>query len=448
MKIIIVKGDITESITDAIVLAANSRLAPSSGECGAIFNKAGYEMLKDALAKYSYCKPGDAIITPGFNLNSKYIIHAVGPIYKDNPDDDLILASAYINSLNLAIENNCLTIAFPALSTGLYNYPYDLASKIAIESLYEYKKNHDNDLANVYIYCYDDEIYKAFSDANYKYINNFKRSANDILKLEESLKKRDQLIQVFKDTRALYLNDKILKKGIKYTKANSYVYKEDFKSDKIEKKSDGLIIFERLNSLEAAFKYKNEKIALLNFASGTHPGGDVLKGSLSQEEFLCRNSTLYICLNDEKGYFYEEFYNYHKEIGFMNSDRIIYSKDIIVFKNNDVLLNKNDWYKIDVLSCSAPNLKNNNILDSELLNIMKSRIKNIFEVAIDNNIDILVLGAFGCGSYNNNQNIVANAFKLNLDLYKCYFKKIIFAIPDIDFSESANYKIFYNILKE
>ena len=164
MKIIIVKGDITNAITDAIVCAANSRLAPSSGECGAIFNAAGYDELKEALSKQGYCAPGNAVITPGFKLNSKYIIHAVGPIYKDNRDDDLLLASAYINSLNLAINNNCLTIAFPALSTGLYNYPYELAANIAISTIYDYKRIHDNDLAYVYIYCYDDEIYKVFCD--------------------------------------------------------------------------------------------------------------------------------------------------------------------------------------------------------------------------------------------------------------------------------------------
>lgn len=446
MKIIIVKGDITNSITDAIVLAANSRLKPQSGECGAIFQAAGYDMLNEELKKYSYCKPGDAIITPGFNLAAKYIIHAVGPIYKEDPNDDLILAEAYINSLNLAIENNCITIAFPALSTGLYNYPYDLAAKIAISTLYEFKKLHDNDLANVYIYCYDDDIYNAFNNELNKYNNDWKRKVSDVIKLEDELKKRDNLIQIFKNTRELYLNDKVLKKGIKNTKSKLAIYKEDFKANKYDIKSNGNIIFLRTNSLDAAFKYKNEKVLLLNFASGIHPGGGILNGSDSQEESICRGSTLYISLNDEKGNLYEEFYNYHKNIGNLYSDRIIYTKDIIVFKNNDLLLDKNDWYKIDVISCAAPNLKDKNILDLELFNIMKSRIKNIFEVAIDNEKDTIILGAFGCGSYNNNPNVVSLAFKVLLDEYKKYFKNVIFAIPDFNGEESPNYKIFNKVL--
>jgi uncharacterized protein (TIGR02452 family) len=450
MKIIIVKGDITTAITDAIVCAANSRLQPSSGECGAIFNAAGYDELKEALGKYGYTKPGDAVITEGFKLNSKYIIHAVGPIYKENRDDDLLLAEAYINSLNLAIDNNCLTIAFPALSTGLYNYPYELAANIAISTLYEFKKNHDNDLAYVYIYCYDDEIYKVFLDTEYKYINDWKRNINDIVKLGESLKDRDLRVQSFKNTRDLYLNDKALIKAIKYSKKNTKLYLEGFES-KNKNVLNGKIIFERLSTLDAAKKYKNENdVSILNFASGTHPGGGVLNGSNAQEESLCRASTLYKCLNDETGYLYENFYGYHKEKGNLYSDRIIYSPNIIVFKNDDkenTLMPKDDWYKINVISSAAPNLRNDIISDNDLYNIILPRIKNILEVAIDNKIETLILGAFGCGAFSNNTLVNAKAFKEILNEYLKYFKNIIFAIPDIDDEKSANYRIFENILK-
>ena len=449
MKIIIVKGDITTAITDAIVCAANSRLAPSSGECGAIFNLAGYDELKDALSKYKYCKPGDAVITPGFKLNSKYIIHAVGPIYKENPDDDLLLASAYINSLNLAIDNNCLTIAFPALSTGLYDYPYELAANIAISTLYDYKKIHDNDLAYVYIYCYDDEIYKVFNDVHYKFVNDWKRNFSDIVKLGDTLKDRDTRVQSFKNTRDLYMNDKTLIKSIKETKKNTKLYLEGFEAKNKEYKYDTKIVFERLTSLDATRKYANQKVALLNFASGTHPGGGVLTGSNAQEESICRASTLYKCLNDETGNIYEFFYGYHKTLGNIYSDRIIYSPNILVFKDSNkenTLLDKNDWYKINVISSSAPNLKDEKILDSELYNIIITRIKNIFEVAIENEIEVLILGAFGCGSFNNNSLVNAKAFKEICDSYKGLIKTIVFAIPDESDEKSANYRIFENII--
>lgn len=450
MKIIIVKGDITNAITDAIVCAANSRLAPSSGECGAIFNAAGYDELKEALSKQGYCAPGNAVITPGFKLNSKYIIHAVGPIYKDNKDDDLLLASAYINSLNLAINNNCLTIAFPALSTGLYNYPYELAANIAISAIYDYKRIHDNDLAYVYIYCYDDEIYKVFNDVHYKYINDWKRNINDIVKLGDTLKDRDMRVQAFKNTRDLYMNDKSLIKSIKETKKNTKLYLEGFESNKKNISNDSKIVFERLSSLDAAKKYaKLGNVALLNFASGTHPGGGVLTGANAQEESICRASTLYKCLNDESGNLYESFYGYHKQLGNLYSDRIIYSPNVLVFKNDDkenTLLDKNDWYKINIISSSAPNLRNEQISDNDLYNIILTRIKNIFEVALDNDIEILILGAFGCGAFSNNTLVNAKAFKLICDEYKKYFKMIIFAIPDENEEKSANYRIFENIL--
>ena len=451
MKIIIVKGDITTAITDAIVCAANSRLAPASGECGAIFNSAGYDELKESLKKYNYCAPGNAVITPGFNLKSKYVIHAVGPIYKENPDDDLVLASAYDNSVNLAIENNCLTIAFPALSTGLYNYPYELAANIAISTIYDYKKIHDNDLAYVYIYCYDDEIYKVFNDVHYKFINDWKRNINDIIKLGDTLRDRDTRVQSFKNTRDLYMNDKALVKAIKETKKNTKLYLEDFSSNIRDVKEESKIVFERLTSLDASKKYYSDgKLALLNFASGTHPGGGVLTGSSAQEESICRASTLYKCLNVECGNLYDLFYGYHKNKGNIYSDRIIYSPNIVVFKNDDkenTLLDKKEWFKINVISSAAPNLKEEMISDDDLFNIILTRIKIIFEVALENEIEIFILGAFGCGSFSNNTLVNAKAFKIVCDEYKKYFKKIIFAIPDQNGEKSANYRIFENILK-
>ena len=449
MKIIIVKGDITEALVDSIVCAANSRLSPSSGECGAIFNSAGYESLKNELKGNPYCAPGNAIITPGFNL-CKYIIHAVGPIYKeDKRDDDLLLSAAYINSLNLAISNKCLTIAFPALSTGIYNYPYDLAADIAISTLYEYKKIHDNDIANVYIYCYDDEIYKAFKDAHYKYVNDWKRNVSDIVKLTDTLKDRDTRVQSFKNTRELYLNDKYLKKCIKYTKKNTKLYLEDFKSENKAIKN-GELIFERKTSINSSKAYLGSgKLGILNFANGIHPGGGILTGSNAQEESICRLSTLYISLNDETGSLYEGFYGYNREIGYLSSDRIIYSPDIVIFKDDDkenTLLSKDDWYNVNIISCAAPNLKENNISDLELYNVILKRIRNIFEVSIENDIDILILGAFGCGSFNNNPYVNSCAFKVLIEEYLKYFKKIIFAIPDEKDEESSNFKVFYNAL--
>lgn len=129
------KIGITELNTDAIVNAANSQLLEGGGVCGAIFNEAGSMELTDACSKIGGCATGEAVITPGFNLSAKYIIHAVGPIWQDgNNNEPELLYNAYKNSLILAMENDCHSIGFPVISSGIYGYPKDKAWKKAIEA--------------------------------------------------------------------------------------------------------------------------------------------------------------------------------------------------------------------------------------------------------------------------------------------------------------------------
>lgn len=127
--------DITEVNVDVIVNAANSQLLEGGGVCGAIFHKAGSVELTDACSKINSCETGNAVITPGFNLSAEYIIHAVGPIWQggDNHESEL-LYSAYKHSLILAEENNCHSIAFPLISSGIYGYPKVEAWQIAIKA--------------------------------------------------------------------------------------------------------------------------------------------------------------------------------------------------------------------------------------------------------------------------------------------------------------------------
>lgn len=450
MKIFIRKGDITHANVDAIVNAANSRLQPQSGVCGMIFSEAGYDLLKEECSKFGYVSEGNCVITKGYNLEAKYIIHAVGPIYKGSSNDDLTLALTYNNALNLALENNCLSIAFPILSTGLYNYPYELASKIAISTILEYKKNHDNDFAFIYFYCYDDEIYNIFLNMYNKITNDWKYKINDVVSYEDYLKKRDNLVQVFKDTREKYNSDELLINNIKESLNKTIIYEDDFKSLKNVVKSDGNSLkMEELSTINAAKKYNGlGKIAILNFASSTRPGGGVVNGSAAQEESICRVSTLYKILNDDSGNLYENFYGYNKQFRGLGSNKIIYSPDVLIFKDEDdfKLLDKNDWYKIDVITACAPNLGAIDILDDECYQIFLDRIELIINSAIENDIDIIILGAFGCGVFMNNPNIVSKAFKEVLNKYRYNFKNIIFAIPRISEEESPNYKIFARTL--
>ena len=120
-KIEIKMISITDWKTDAIVSAANSGLWPGGGVCGAIFKAAGYKELENACKKIGHCDTGNAVITPGFASNAKYIIHAVGPQWQGgNHNEPELLYNAYRRSLELAVENNCRSIGFPLISAGIY----------------------------------------------------------------------------------------------------------------------------------------------------------------------------------------------------------------------------------------------------------------------------------------------------------------------------------------
>lgn len=134
-RIELLQGDITRLPVDAVVNAANSRLAGGGGVDGAIHRAAGIEQLQAACRKLGGCPTGDAKITPGFNLPAKHIIHAVGPVYRDGGHDEAqLLASCYRRSLEVAVENGLRTVAFPAISTGAYGYPLAEATEIALQT--------------------------------------------------------------------------------------------------------------------------------------------------------------------------------------------------------------------------------------------------------------------------------------------------------------------------
>ncbi len=131
----IAEGDITKLDVDAIVNAANEELLPGGGVCGAIHRAAGPK-LAEACAKIGFCPTGEARITSGFRLKAKHVIHAVGPIWSSGMDDeDALLAGAYRHSLKLARKNDIGSIAFPAISTGIYGFPLDHATKIAVATV-------------------------------------------------------------------------------------------------------------------------------------------------------------------------------------------------------------------------------------------------------------------------------------------------------------------------
>ncbi|HEU0016766.1 MAG TPA: O-acetyl-ADP-ribose deacetylase [Methyloceanibacter sp.] len=131
-RIEIVEGDITRLDVDAIVNAANNMLAPGGGVCGAIHRAAGPE-LAEACAELGGCDTGEAKITPGFRLPARYVIHTVGPVWGGGErGEDRLLANCYRNSLALAAGHGLTSIAFPAISTGIFGFPPDRAAHIAV----------------------------------------------------------------------------------------------------------------------------------------------------------------------------------------------------------------------------------------------------------------------------------------------------------------------------
>ena len=157
--ITIQKISITDLATDAIVNAANDGLWAGSGVCGAIFRAAGHDQLQAACNAIGHCDTGSAVITPGFRLKAKYIIHAVGPRWSGcNHKEPQLLYSAYTKSLALATENGCRSIAFPLISAGIYGYPLEGAWRKALQACRDYfQKNPDVSL-NVVFAVLDDRI--------------------------------------------------------------------------------------------------------------------------------------------------------------------------------------------------------------------------------------------------------------------------------------------------
>ena len=159
MPFIIVRNDITKMKVDAIVNAANTQLQMGGGVCGAIFEAAGAKQLQAACDKLAPINTGEAVITPGFNLPAKYIIHTAGPVYHDGKyGEEKQLRDCYINSLKLAAENKCESIAFPLISSGIYGYPKDEALQVASSAIRDFLD--ENDLA-VYLVVFDKEAFSA-----------------------------------------------------------------------------------------------------------------------------------------------------------------------------------------------------------------------------------------------------------------------------------------------
>lgn len=163
-RLAVVRADITTLELDAIVNAANSRLIPGGGVDGAINKAAGPELAR-AMAAIGGCPTGEAVVTPGFRLAARHVIHTVAPVFAQHSEADVwrLLGNCYRNSLALAARHDAAAVAFPSLGTGVYGIPIERAAGVAVDSVLQHADGHDTPLRIVFC-CFSDgdaEHYRA-----------------------------------------------------------------------------------------------------------------------------------------------------------------------------------------------------------------------------------------------------------------------------------------------
>jgi O-acetyl-ADP-ribose deacetylase (regulator of RNase III) len=163
-RLILIKGNIVELEVDAIVNAANSSLLGGGGVDGAIHRAAGPELVQECRLLHG-CKTGEAKITKGYKLPAKHVIHTVGPVWNGgDKNEENLLASCYRNSLELAVKNNCKSIAFPSISTGAYRFPIDKAADIALSTIRQFLQTNTT-LEKVVMVCFSDNDLAVYQNA-------------------------------------------------------------------------------------------------------------------------------------------------------------------------------------------------------------------------------------------------------------------------------------------
>jgi O-acetyl-ADP-ribose deacetylase (regulator of RNase III) len=160
----IVQGDITQQEIMAIGNAANSALAGGGGVDGAIHRVGGPILMSELKAQYKGCPTGSAVITSGGNLKAKYVIHAVGPRYSGSPKDAELLSGAYRKSLELCTQHKIESIAFPSISTGIYGYPVEEASRIALKTVMNYLEEHP-EMKLVRFVLFDSKTFEVYKNS-------------------------------------------------------------------------------------------------------------------------------------------------------------------------------------------------------------------------------------------------------------------------------------------
>lgn len=267
---------------------------------------------------------------------------------------------------------------------------------------------------------------------------------------------KQRLIDIFEDTKKWYTTDQKLKEAVEQSQAAVHIYKFDEYPDisSVENRENTVkVTVTRNRTFEAAYKVivlePDKKVLVHNFASATNPGGGVERGCSTQEESLCRCSTLYPTLDTE--FAWQEYYNYHrKRHDLLYTDTCIYSPNIKIIKAdtmNAKRLPEEEWGTVDVITCAAPNLREAaaTTSDKTVFELHKKRARHMFTIAASQGVDVIILGAFGCGAFKNKPEIVARAYKDIIEEFKYKFDKIEFAVY-CKATETTNYNTFNRLL--
>ena len=274
---------------------------------------------------------------------------------------------------------------------------------------------------------------------------------------------REENLAVFKDTERLCRNNPVIMDSVKKSVEAQELISET-EQLKIRKKlgydqhhpNAEEVIVSKKRSFEAASAYKDKKVCVHNFASATNPGGGVVNGATAQEECLCRVSTLYFCLDTKK--MWDGFYGPHRRQGdALHNDDCIYTPDVLVLKTDTAmpsLLADRDRYSVNVITCAAPNLRQKpgdnhkplKITDKALMELHEKRLSRILDIAYEKGNEVVILGAFGCGAFLNNPEVVARAAKNVVAKYKTLFDVIEFAVYCSP-KDETNYRVFERVLR-
>ncbi|MBR1657391.1 MAG: TIGR02452 family protein [Synergistaceae bacterium] len=265
---------------------------------------------------------------------------------------------------------------------------------------------------------------------------------------------KSQLVDIFTDTQHFYGTNEILREAIEFSVSNTKFYPSDFSIETESHKAGEIRLIKGRTvktALNIAREFPDKKIAVLNFASSTEPGGGVLAGHKAQEESICRSTTLYPSINtDEMKLAY--YVPHRDDYVFTGWDECIYSPGVIICRNDsDNLpqrLKPDDFAKIDVITCAAPHIRDEIIKAQDLLSLHIKRAESILRICAFNGADIFIGGAFGCGTFGNDPYIVAWAWREALKNYREKFSLTVFAVHSKQWKDGDNYKAFRNEFPE